>query len=79
MPRTHYAALFFGGMFFVNALPHFISGVMGRPFQSPFAKPPGQAHRRRRVGGPSVTTAILVSCGGGAVPSPTTRRSSAHR
>ncbi len=42
MPWTHYAALFFGGMFFVNALPHFISGVMGRPFQSPFAKPPGQ-------------------------------------
>jgi hypothetical protein len=25
-----------------NAVPHFVSGVMGRPFQSPFAKPPGQ-------------------------------------
>lgn len=32
----------FGGAFLANALPHFISGVMGRPFQSPFAKPRGQ-------------------------------------
>ncbi len=35
-------AYFFGGAFFTNAVPHFVSGVMGRPFQSPFAKPPGQ-------------------------------------
>jgi hypothetical protein len=33
---------FFGGAFLANAVPHFISGVMGKPFQSPFAKPPGQ-------------------------------------
>jgi len=33
---------FFGGAFLTNAVPHFVSGVMGRPFQSPFAKPPGQ-------------------------------------
>ena len=33
---------FFGGAFVTNALPHFISGLMGRPFQSPFAKPPGK-------------------------------------
>ena len=33
---------FFGGIFAANAVPHFVSGVMGRPFQSPFAKPPGQ-------------------------------------
>jgi hypothetical protein len=32
----------FGGAIFTNAIPHFVSGVMGRPFQSPFAKPPGQ-------------------------------------
>ena len=25
-----------------NAVPHLVSGVMGRPFQSPFAKPPGE-------------------------------------
>jgi hypothetical protein len=33
---------FFGGAFFANAVPHFVSGVMGKPFQSPFARPPGQ-------------------------------------
>src|ERR1700691_5498474 len=33
---------FFGGVFAVNAIPHFVAGTMGRPFQSPFAKPPGQ-------------------------------------
>ena len=33
---------FFGGCFLSNAIPHFVSGAMGRPFQSPFAKPPGQ-------------------------------------
>lgn len=32
----------FGGVFLANAVPHLVSGVMGRPFQSPFAKPPGQ-------------------------------------
>ena len=36
------ASYLFGGFFLVNALPHFVSGVMGRPFQSPFAKPPGK-------------------------------------
>lgn len=33
---------FFGGMFAVNAIPHAVSGLTGRAFQSPFAKPPGQ-------------------------------------
>jgi hypothetical protein len=33
---------FFGGVFLANAVPHLVSGVTGRAFQSPFAKPPGQ-------------------------------------
>jgi hypothetical protein len=33
---------FFGGAFLANAIPHFVSGMMGRAFQSPFAKPPGK-------------------------------------
>ncbi|MGA7521943.1 MAG: hypothetical protein WBW84_05645 [Acidobacteriaceae bacterium] len=33
---------FFGGAFLANAVPHFVSGMMGRAFQSPFAKPPGE-------------------------------------
>jgi hypothetical protein len=42
MQWTHDLSYFFGGAFFANAVPHFVSGMMGRPFQSPFAKPPGQ-------------------------------------
>lgn len=33
---------FFGGAFLANAIPHAVSGMMGRPFQSPFAKPHGE-------------------------------------
>jgi hypothetical protein len=42
MPWLNLTAYVFGGAFLCNAAPHLISGVMGRPFQSPFAKPPGQ-------------------------------------
>ena len=38
----HYIGYFFGGAFLVNAIPHFVSGVSGHPFQSPFATPPGE-------------------------------------
>lgn len=37
-----YLSYFFGGAFCTNAVPHLVSGLMGRPFQSPFAKPPGK-------------------------------------
>jgi hypothetical protein len=33
---------FFGGVFLGNAIPHVVSGLTGRPFQSPFAKPRGE-------------------------------------
>jgi hypothetical protein len=42
MEWIHDAAYFLGGAFLSNSVPHFVSGVMGRPFQSPFAKPPGE-------------------------------------
>jgi hypothetical protein len=35
-------AWFAGGLTLANAIPHFVSGVMGRRFPSPFAKPPGK-------------------------------------
>ncbi|MHB8285197.1 MAG: hypothetical protein ACYDD1_11020 [Caulobacteraceae bacterium] len=35
------AAYLLGGAFLSNAVPHLVSGVTGRAFQSPFAKPPG--------------------------------------
>jgi hypothetical protein len=37
----HYLAYFFGGAFLANSLPHFVNGVSGHAFQSPFATPPG--------------------------------------
>ena len=41
--RWHtYVAHFPGGMFLVNAIPHSVSGLLGRAFPSPFASPPGQ-------------------------------------
>lgn len=42
MRWNHYIAYFLGGAFLVNAIPHFVSGVTGHPFQSPFATPPGE-------------------------------------
>jgi hypothetical protein len=42
MDWLHDTAYLFGGAFLANAVPHFVSGVMGRPFQSPFARPPGK-------------------------------------
>ena len=42
MPWYVFVSYFFGGAFLTNAIPHFVSGLMGKPFQSPFARPPGQ-------------------------------------
>jgi hypothetical protein len=42
MNWLHLVSYFFGGIFLANAIPHFVSGMMGQPFQSPFAKPPGK-------------------------------------
>jgi hypothetical protein len=37
-----YLLEFLGGAFLANAVPHFVQGVSGNPFPSPFAKPPGK-------------------------------------
>lgn len=42
MPWLDLLSYFFGGACFANAVPHLVSGTLGRPFQSPFATPPGQ-------------------------------------
>ena len=42
-------AYFFGGVLLTNAVPHLVSGLTGRAFQSPFAKPPGQGLSSSRV------------------------------
>jgi hypothetical protein len=42
MNWLHLISYFLGGAFLANAIPHVVSGMTGHPFQSPFAKPPGQ-------------------------------------
>ena len=42
MTWSHAVSYFFGDFFCANAIPHLVSGVMGRPLQTPFAKPPGK-------------------------------------
>jgi hypothetical protein len=42
MNWLHLVSYFFGGLFLTNAVPHFVSGIMGKPFQTPFAKPSGK-------------------------------------
>jgi len=37
---SHFAAYFFAGAFCANFVPHFVSGVLGRTFPTPFASPP---------------------------------------
>ena len=49
MPWPHDLAYFAGGFVLANAVPHVVSGTMGRAFQSPFAKPPGQGLSSSRV------------------------------
>jgi len=41
MTWTWLVSYFFGGIFAANAIPHLVSGTMGRAFQTPFAKPSG--------------------------------------
>ena len=42
MQWYHYVAGFFAGAFLANFVPHYIKGVSGDPFPTPFAKPPGK-------------------------------------
>ncbi len=42
MKWYHYIACFFAGMFIANMVPHFIHGISGETFPTPFANPPGK-------------------------------------
>ena len=51
----HYVAALFAGFFLANVVPHFIHGISGDPFPTPFAIPPGK-------GLSSPTCNILWAC-----------------
>jgi hypothetical protein len=36
-----YLAYFVAGLCLANGIPHFVNGISGKKFQSPFASPPG--------------------------------------
>jgi hypothetical protein len=38
----NYVACFFAGLFLANFVPHFVHGISGDRFPTPFAKPPGR-------------------------------------
>ena len=42
MNWTHYIACFFAGLFIANLVPHFVYGICGDRFPTPFAHPPGK-------------------------------------
>jgi hypothetical protein len=42
LDSANYIYYFLGGIFLANSIPHIVSGIMGHPFQSPFAKPSGE-------------------------------------
>ena len=66
MDWSHSLAWFFGGAFLLNAIPHIVAGSMGRPFQSPFAKPPGEGLSSSTVnvawGFANLVVAYLLIC-----------------
>jgi hypothetical protein len=39
---NHYIACFFAGAFLANFVPHFVHGISGDRFPTPFAHPPGK-------------------------------------
>lgn len=42
MEWYQYTAAFFSGIFLTNMIPHFVQGISGNKFPTPFAKPPGK-------------------------------------
>src|SRR5271155_156891 len=42
MKWYHYVCAFFAGLFLANFVPHFVNGISGNAFPTPFANPPGK-------------------------------------
>jgi len=66
MNPLHFVSYFFGGVFLMNTVPHLVSGVMGRRFPSPFAKPRGRGQSSALVnvlwGFANLIVAYLMIC-----------------
>ena len=42
MKWYNYLACLFAGLFIANFVPHFVQGIIGQSFPTPFANPPGK-------------------------------------
>ncbi len=42
MKWYHFVACFFAGVFIANFFPHYVQGISGNSFPSPFSDPPGK-------------------------------------
>ena len=66
----HLLLWFVAGAALMNAMPHMVSGLMGRPFQTPFPDPPGDGRSSSAVnllwGFGNLILAYLLVCHVGA-------------
>jgi len=58
----NYIACLFAGMFIANAIPHFINGISGNKFPTPFSKPPGKGLSSPTVNVLWALLNLLVGC-----------------
>ena len=63
MPWYDYLAHFFAGAFLANGVPHFVQGICGNKFQSPFASPPGVGESSATVNAIWGWCNFVVGCG----------------
>ena len=47
LPWYIFLLQFVSGLLLANGVPHFVQGISGHPFQTPFASPPGVGDPRR--------------------------------
>jgi len=62
MEWYQYVAGFLAGAFFANAVPHFVHGVSGNKFPTPFAKPPGKGLSSSTTNALWALLNIIVAC-----------------
>lgn len=55
MKKSTLVGCFFSGVFLANSVPHFVHGISGDPFPTPFAEPPGKG-----LSSPTVNVAWAV-------------------
>ncbi len=58
-----YIGCFFSGMFLANAVPHFVHGISGDRFPTPFARPPGKGLSAGKVSSGDNSALVIFFAG----------------